>query len=111
MCSFSGCLTRMVRRVAGPKVTSASPHRRNSASAAAFNRVFEAFRIGERDPADAGEHGSRITARLLAQAGVANTHMRLEKRGIHGNGHMLMIEKNNLEIAAMPKKWITVHVE
>ena len=43
----------------------------------------------------------QCTARFLAQAGVANTHLRLEEQGIHGNGHMLMIEKNNLEIAAL----------
>jgi pimeloyl-ACP methyl ester carboxylesterase len=51
------------------------------------------------------------TARFLAQAGVANTHLRLGEQGLHGNGHMLMIEKNSLEIAALLNKWITGHVK
>ena len=51
------------------------------------------------------------TSKFLAQAGVANTHLRLEEQGIHGNGHMLMIEKNSLEIAALLQKWITGHVK
>jgi hypothetical protein len=50
------------------------------------------------------------TAGFLAQAGVANTHLRLEDQGIHGNGHMLMIEKNSREIAALIAKWISGHV-
>jgi pimeloyl-ACP methyl ester carboxylesterase len=46
------------------------------------------------------------TSKYLAQAGVPNTFMRLEDAGIHGNGHMLMIEKNNLEIADVIEKWV-----
>jgi pimeloyl-ACP methyl ester carboxylesterase len=63
--------------------------------------------------AEASYHApyDQCTSRFLAQAGVANTHMRLEEQGIHGNGHMLMIEKNNLEIAALLHKWITGHVK
>ena len=63
--------------------------------------------------AEASYHApyDHCTARFLAQAGVVNTHMRLEAEGIHGNGHMLMIEKNNLEIAALLQKWITGHVK
>jgi hypothetical protein len=30
----------------------------------------------------------------------------LEDVGIRGNGHMLMIEKNNLEIADFIAKWV-----
>jgi hypothetical protein len=26
--------------------------------------------------------------------------------GIHGNGHMMMLEKNNLEIAAVMSRWL-----
>ena len=51
------------------------------------------------------------TSKFLTQAGVANTHLRLEEQGIHGNGHMLMIEKNSLEIAALLNKWITGNVK
>jgi pimeloyl-ACP methyl ester carboxylesterase len=63
--------------------------------------------------AEASYHApyDQCTARFLAQAGVANTHLRLEEHGIHGNGHMIMIEKNNLEIAALLEKWITGHVK
>jgi pimeloyl-ACP methyl ester carboxylesterase len=46
------------------------------------------------------------TSKYLAQAGVPNTFVRLEEVGIRGNGHMLMIEKNNLEIAAFISQWI-----
>jgi len=63
--------------------------------------------------AEASYHApyDHCTAAFLAQAGVAITHMRLEEQGIHGNGHMLMIEKNSLEIAALLAKWISGHVE
>jgi hypothetical protein len=37
---------------------------------------------------------------------VKNTYVRLETVGIRGNGHMLMIEKNNLEIAAFIAQWL-----
>ena len=46
------------------------------------------------------------TSKYLAQAGVPNTFVRLEEVGIRGNGHMLMIEKNNLEIADFIAKWV-----
>ena len=46
------------------------------------------------------------TARFLAQAGVANTHVRLQEHGIRGNGHMMMLEKNSLEIARVIQQWI-----
>jgi pimeloyl-ACP methyl ester carboxylesterase len=38
-------------------------------------------------------------SRYLAQAGVRNNFVRLEDVGILGNGHMMMLEKNNLAIA------------
>lgn len=46
------------------------------------------------------------TAKYLKQAGVPADFVRLEEVGIRGNGHMLMIEKNNLEIADFIDKWI-----
>ena len=30
----------------------------------------------------------------------------LDQRGIHGNGHMMMLEKNNLRIARLIHNWI-----
>ena len=50
------------------------------------------------------------TAQYLTQAGVRNTFMRLEDQGIHGNGHMVMLEKNSQEIAAAIEKWIAKNV-
>jgi pimeloyl-ACP methyl ester carboxylesterase len=46
------------------------------------------------------------TARYLTQAGVANDFIRLPDVGIHGNAHMMMLEKNNLEIAGLITSWL-----
>jgi pimeloyl-ACP methyl ester carboxylesterase len=46
------------------------------------------------------------TARYLSDAGVPVTFIRLEDRGIRGNGHMLMLEKNSLEIAGLVAGWL-----
>jgi pimeloyl-ACP methyl ester carboxylesterase len=46
------------------------------------------------------------TAKFLTQAGGKIEHVRLERAGIHGNGHMMMLEKNNLAIAAYLEKWL-----
>ena len=35
-----------------------------------------------------------------------NTFIRLADRGIKGNGHMMMLEKNNQEIAALMAGWL-----
>jgi hypothetical protein len=51
------------------------------------------------------------TAKYLTQAGVKNTFVRLEDVGIHGNGHMVMLEKNNLEVAAFLEKWIGANLK
>jgi len=63
--------------------------------------------------AEASYHApyDQCTARFLTQAGVPNTHWRLEEKGIHGNGHMVMIEKNNLAIAALVAGWIAEHAK
>jgi pimeloyl-ACP methyl ester carboxylesterase len=62
---------------------------------------------------EASYHASydHCTARYLAQAGVKNSFIRLADRGIHGNGHMMMLEKNNLQIAAVIADWLgsTLH--
>ena len=41
------------------------------------------------------------TVQFLQQAGVNTTHVRYADYGIHGNGHMHFLEKNNLEIAGL----------
>jgi pimeloyl-ACP methyl ester carboxylesterase len=46
------------------------------------------------------------TSKYLTDAGVKHTYTRLPDVGIHGNGHMMMLEKNNLEIAALLRRWI-----
>jgi pimeloyl-ACP methyl ester carboxylesterase len=45
-------------------------------------------------------------AAMLKQAGVANDFVRLSEIGIHGNGHLMMLEKNNLEIAGVIANWL-----
>ncbi len=50
------------------------------------------------------------TAQWLSQAGVPTTFIRLADRGIHGNGHMMMIEANNGEIAGVIGEWLDRHV-
>jgi pimeloyl-ACP methyl ester carboxylesterase len=46
------------------------------------------------------------TVDYLKQASVDVEHIRLEEVGIHGNGHMMFMEKNNMEIAEMVEKLI-----
>jgi pimeloyl-ACP methyl ester carboxylesterase len=46
------------------------------------------------------------TVKYLEQAGVHATWIKLEDIGIHGNGHMMMLEKNNMEIAAVMSRWL-----
>lgn len=58
--------------------------------------------------AEASYHAcyDHCTARYLTQAGVANEFVRLADVGIRGNGHMMMLETNNEEIAAFLESWI-----
>jgi hypothetical protein len=51
------------------------------------------------------------TAKYLAQAGVPNTFVRLPDKGIRGNGHMVMIERNSLEIAKVVDDWIVASIK
>jgi len=50
------------------------------------------------------------TAKYLAQAGVKTEYIRLQDKGIRGNGHMVMIEKNNLDIARLVDEWAQKNV-
>jgi pimeloyl-ACP methyl ester carboxylesterase len=47
------------------------------------------------------------TSEYLKRAGVHNEWMRLGAIGIHGNAHMMMIERNNQEIAAAIENWLS----
>src|SRR5499427_2310245 len=51
------------------------------------------------------------TSKYLAQAGVKTEYIRLQDKGIHGNGHMVMIEKNNLDIAKVIDDWVVANVK
>ncbi|CAF2614042.1 unnamed protein product [Rotaria sp. Silwood2] len=50
------------------------------------------------------------TVDFLRQAGVQVDFIRLEDLGIYGNGHMQMMEMNNLHIAEILHKWIIQNV-
>jgi pimeloyl-ACP methyl ester carboxylesterase len=59
--------------------------------------------------AEASYHATydHCTVAYLRQAGVSTVRfIRLADVGIRGNGHMLMLEKNNLEIAAIAEQWL-----
>jgi hypothetical protein len=45
------------------------------------------------------------TVRYLRQVGAHVDFVRLEDVGIHGNGHMMMLEINNTAIARMIARW------
>ena len=51
------------------------------------------------------------TVKYLKQAGMMIEWMPLQNKGIHGNGHMVMIEKNNLAIAKVIDDWVVENVK
>ena len=59
--------------------------------------------------AEASYHApyDHCTVKYLEQAGVHVTWMKLGEMGLHGNGHMIMLEKNNLEVAELMSRWLT----
>jgi hypothetical protein len=59
--------------------------------------------------AEASYHSvyDHCTLKYLMQAGVKATGMRLADHDAHGNGHMVMIEKNNLQIAGLLADWLS----
>lgn len=58
--------------------------------------------------AEASYHApyDHCTVKYLEQAGVRSTWIPLADVGIRGNGHMLMLENNNLAIAAVMSTWL-----
>jgi pimeloyl-ACP methyl ester carboxylesterase len=47
------------------------------------------------------------TARYLRQAGCSKTkHVELGEEGIHGNGHMMFMEKNSHRIQGLVERWV-----
>jgi pimeloyl-ACP methyl ester carboxylesterase len=57
---------------------------------------------------DASYHASydHGTSRFLTQAGVAHDYVSLPEKGIEGNGHMVMCESNNHEVADLMIAWL-----
>ncbi len=58
--------------------------------------------------AEASYHAAydHCTSRYLRQAGVEHDFVRLPERGLLGNGHMIMIEQNNHEVADFLLGWL-----
>jgi pimeloyl-ACP methyl ester carboxylesterase len=58
--------------------------------------------------AEASYHATydHCTVKYLEQAGVRTTWIKLGEAGVHGNGHMLMLEKNSNEIAELLSRWL-----
>jgi pimeloyl-ACP methyl ester carboxylesterase len=58
--------------------------------------------------AEASYHApyDHCTVKYLEQAGVRPAWIKLGEVGIHGNGHMMMLEKNNQDIADVMVKWL-----
>jgi pimeloyl-ACP methyl ester carboxylesterase len=63
--------------------------------------------------AEASYHApyDHCTSQFLRQAGVEHDFVRLADVGVRGNGHMMMLEKNNLEIAAYLREWLQLKVK
>jgi pimeloyl-ACP methyl ester carboxylesterase len=58
--------------------------------------------------AEASYHATydHCTVKFFEQAGVHPTWIKLGESGIHGNGHMLMLEQNSREIAEVVARWM-----
>jgi pimeloyl-ACP methyl ester carboxylesterase len=62
--------------------------------------------------AEASYHApyDHCTVKYLEQAGLHPTWIKLGDAGIHGNGHMMMLEKNNREIAGVMFRWLAKQI-
>lgn len=63
--------------------------------------------------AEASYHAGydHCSVRFLKQAGVNVDFIKLEEVGVRGNGHMMMLEKNNQEIARVMSDWLQKSVK
>ena len=63
--------------------------------------------------AEASYHApyDQCTVKYLEQAGVHPTWIKLAEIGVRGNGHTMMAELNNEQIADVLENWIKEHVE
>ena len=55
------------------------------------------------------EPSCHLTAEYLRSCGASVDEIRLGELGIHGNGHAMMLELNNAEVAAVITDWIDKH--
>ena len=53
----------------------------------------------------------QCSVRFLRQAGVSVDFIKLDDVGVRGNGHMMMLEKNNHEIAQVMIDWLEKSVK
>ena len=52
-----------------------------------------------------------LTSHVLMQCGVSHDFVRLQDVGIHGNGHMMMLEKNHTDIADWILNWLDARIQ
>jgi len=50
--------------------------------------------------------GAPWTAWFRRQAGVRVDQIRMQEHGVCGNGHMMMLERNSSEVAAVIAGWL-----
>lgn len=60
-------------------------------------------------PCSGFEPSCHATAEYLRECGASVDELRLADLGLHGNGHAMMLEKNNAEVAALLTDWIVKH--
>jgi pimeloyl-ACP methyl ester carboxylesterase len=62
--------------------------------------------------AEASYHAAydHCTSNFLTQAGVEHELVYLQNEGLRGNGHMIMLERNNHEVADLLIAWLGEHV-
>jgi uncharacterized metal-binding protein len=58
--------------------------------------------------AEASYHApyDHCTVKFLQQAGIKPDVIKLADRGLKGNSHVMIVEKNNKEIAAVIAQWL-----
>lgn len=64
--------------------------------------------VGEASYHAAYDH---LTSAFLDWAGVQHDFVRLEDRGLEGNGHMIMLEENSREVAGLMLDWLQTALE
>ena len=55
---------------------------------------------------DGRRNGCIQAAKLVKEAGGRGSFLLLPEAGLKGNSHMMMMDKNNLQVAALIRKWV-----